>query len=79
MVATRKIQIKEFAERVERLCDFFIGKAVEETGRNGSPDLKILEDLKEDAANIQFSSGTQLTEGLSDYMSGISSVPEEKN
>jgi hypothetical protein len=67
------IEIKDFARRVERLCDFFISKATEETGRNGSEDLKVLEDLKNTAADIQFDRVTVMTqgiEGLSEYMNG---------
>jgi len=84
---TRTIQIKEFAGRVERLCDFFIGKVAEETGKNESEDLKVLEDLKEDAADIQFGRiqltdvqpGTKAMEGLSDYMRGLAVASEEEN
>lgn len=74
----RKVEIKEFAERVERMCDFLIGKVIEENGRDESNDLKIIEDLKEDAADIQFDrvhAGTKAIEGLSDYMHGV--IPKE--
>jgi hypothetical protein len=72
----RKIELKEFAKRVEHLCDFFLSKSE----ADGSNDRKVLEDLKEDAADIQFDqaevdSGAYI--GLDDYMRGIPNAPEE--
>lgn len=81
MITKRGIELKEFARRVERLCDYFIARAHEEIGRDGSKDLKILEDLKEDAADIQFDRTTITSEtldGLYDYMNSVDIVPEEK-
>lgn len=76
---SRKIDLKDFAMRVERLCNFFIAQGTAQTGRDGSDDLRVLEDLKEEAADIQFDrvqivSGS--LQGLSDFMRGF---PEEKN
>lgn len=71
----KKIDIKEFAQRVERLCDFLIAKRVMETGKDGSNDLRVVEDLKEDAADIQFEKvdlGVNVIDGLYDYMKGAS-------
>ena len=68
-----EVDIEDFALRVERLCDFLIGKKQEETGRDGSDDLKVLEDLKQDAANIQFGYKKMVSEtlnGLFAYMKG---------
>jgi len=80
VTATKKVEIKEFARRVERLCDFFIGKVAEETGKDGSNDLKVIENLKEEAADIQFDRiqllGVGSIEGLSDYMQGVASKEE---
>lgn len=41
-------EVKEFAERVERLCDYLITQA------KHSKDRDVLADLKEDAASMQF-------------------------
>ncbi len=65
-----QIEIKEFAERVERVCDFLLSKMEK---RDGSDDLKVIEDLKEDAADIQFNKAVVISEtlnGLSDFMKG---------
>lgn len=67
---TRDLNIKEFAERVERLCDFMISKM----NNDGSKDLQVFQDLKEDAADIQTDRvriNEQTIEGLDDYMRGI--------
>lgn len=72
---SQPVDIKEFAIRVERLCDFFIAKHVMAHSRDGSEDLRILEDLKEDAANIQFSKEITI-DGLKDFMNGASIVDE---
>lgn len=70
---TTTIEIKDFARRVERLCDFFLSKISEENGRDGSPDVKVLEDLKNISADIQFDQVQIISnsiEGLRDYMNG---------
>ncbi len=72
-MSKEKLDLKDFAARVERMCDFFITKYASNVGRDGSIDLKILEDLKEEAANIQFDKvdvGTEILDGLSDFMKG---------
>lgn len=76
-----EVNVQTFAERVERLCDFLLSKMGEETGRIGSDSQKILEDLKDDAANIQMFGArmtTKTLDGLSDFMSGIPKVPEQE-
>ena len=80
MATTRKLEIKEFARRVERMCDFLLSKVSEEEKRNDSPDLKVLDELKEEAADIQFyyAETSESLKGFSDYMSGLDSVSEEK-
>lgn len=70
---TREVDIKEFARDVERLCDFFLSKVSQEEGRDGSDDLKVIEDLKEIAADIQFDKirvTSETLDGLSAYMKG---------
>lgn len=67
----KEVNISEFAERVERLCNFFIDQAK----RDGSDDIKVIQELKEDAANLQFSKEQRVTEtldGLAAYMKGAS-------
>lgn len=65
--------VVEFARRVERMCDFFIAKVIDETGRNGSDDLVALEKLKEDAANFQANpqGAGSVLEGFDNYMRGM--------
>jgi hypothetical protein len=65
--------VVEFARRVERMCDFFIAKYTDETGRNGSDDLIALEKLKEEAANFQANppGAVQVLEGFDNYMRGL--------
>lgn len=75
---TRDLDLVEFAERVERLCDFFLSQLREEGNIPTTHDVKVLEDLKEDAGDIACSrvSITQKSlEGLDSYMRGI---PEKK-
>lgn len=74
----RTVNIEDFARRVERMCDFILAKKGDETGRDGSPDLKVIEDLKEEAADLQFSIQpiTETLDGLHEYMKG---VPGESN
>lgn len=65
----REVDINEFAQKVERLCDFLISKAT----KNGTDDIRVLQDLKEDAANLQFDKRTLAGEaiaGLSAFMKG---------
>jgi len=70
----RSDNVNHFALKVERLCDFLIDKYCSEYSRDGGPDLKVLEDLKEDAADIHTGAhnGTVLIEGLAEAMNGLS-------
>jgi hypothetical protein len=81
VATTRKLEIKEFARRVERMCDFFLSKVSEEEKRDDSPSLKVLDELKDEAADIQFyyTETSESLKGLADYMSGLDSVSEESN
>lgn len=65
-MSNKDIDIKKFAERVERLCDFLLTK----TKRDGSDDVKIIEDLASDAANLQHPQTLNIN-GLNDYMNGV--------
>lgn len=76
-----EVDVKKFAERVERLCDFLLDRLSEDEGRTGSDDQKILEDLKDDAANLQmFGSrmSAKTLSGLHDYMHAVPKVTEEE-
>jgi hypothetical protein len=67
---TQKVDIKEFAIRVERLCDFLLAKIE----KDGSNDVIALQKLKEDAADIQINNTNVVSEtisGLSEYMKGV--------
>ena len=78
---SKEIDVKDFAMRVERLCDFFIDKATKEPGHGETHDLKVIKDLKETAADLQFEHtiiGSQTLFGLDDYMRGHPVKAEDK-
>lgn len=62
------VNIKDFAERVERLCDFLLDKVE----KDGSDDVIELQDLKKDAADIQFITTNKHVsiDGLHSYIHG---------
>lgn len=66
------VDIEEFAERVERICDFFLDKTV----RDGTADVTVLQKLKEDAVKIQ-STNMSFIDGLDNYMRGFPGPPKE--
>jgi hypothetical protein len=69
------VDIKEFARDVERLCDFLIDKLKQSGTRDDSEDIKVIDNLKNIAADIQFDKVNVVTEtlsGLSAYMKGAS-------
>lgn len=59
--------IQEFARRVERLCDFLL----EGVEKDGSDDVVEIQEIKKNAADLQFIKGSVSIEGLSNYMRGI--------
>jgi predicted Ser/Thr protein kinase len=69
----KKIELKDFARDVERLCDFLLDKMSIEHGRIDSVDQRVIHDLKDKAADIQFDRIQVVSEtlsGLADYMKG---------
>jgi phosphopantetheine adenylyltransferase len=67
---TKKVDIKEFATRVERLCEFLLAKM----DKDGSDDVVTLQELQDEAADIQSNNTTVVSEsiaGLSEYMKGV--------
>jgi hypothetical protein len=61
------VDTEEFGRRVERLCDFLLTKV----SKDGSDDVKVILDIQEDAANLQFSGVDEMDfSGLSSYMKG---------
>ena len=60
--------IRNFAERVERLCDFLL----KDLKKDGSHDVTELQDLQKDAADFQriYKSSNVSIEGLSEYIRG---------
>jgi hypothetical protein len=70
-------EIRQFAERVERLCDYLLDRVKE---KDGSPDLNVIVDLKEDAANLQFDLDKvaifDAFSGLHNYVHGL---PPQEN
>jgi len=68
-----KINVTEFAERVERFCDFLLAQDIVT-----SDDVNVIQKLKEDAANVQFQVETNITlKGLDEYMRGMPSADKE--
>jgi hypothetical protein len=70
-MSSKQIDIKDFAIRVERLCEFILDQLDEKTG---SPEQILIQELREDAANIQFSPrlhGDISLSGLDDHIRGI--------
>jgi hypothetical protein len=70
-MSNRDIDIKEFALRVEQMCEFILNQMEEKTG---SPDQLFLQDLQKDAADIQFNPrlyGDISLRGLDDHIRGI--------
>lgn len=58
--------IREFAEKVERLCDYILGGV----NKDGSEDVVAIQRLKDDAADLQQIKRNVSIEGLSDFMRG---------
>ena len=64
------VDIKDFAIRVERLCEFLLAKM----DKDGSKDVVALQNLKEEAADIQADNSNVISEsisGLSEYLKGV--------
>lgn len=61
--------IKRFAERVERLCDFLL----EGMNKDGSADVDVILKLKKDAVSLQDikQNSNMSIQGLDEYMRGI--------
>jgi hypothetical protein len=74
-MSPRVIDIKEFAERVERVCDFLLDKVK----KDGSDDIRVLQQLKDDAADIQTDEipNIRILGGLDDYMRGVQRSNDE--
>lgn len=67
----RDIDIKEFASRVENMCEFILNQIPQ---KDGSPDQVFIQNLKKDAADIQFNPslhGDISLRGLDDHVRGI--------
>lgn len=60
--------VNDFALKVERLCDFLIDRYRIENGRDGSADLKALEDLRETAADFKAGTTPPSFEGVADAL-----------
>lgn len=69
----KTLDIKKFARDVEKMCDFLLIRLSKEEGRDDSADQRVIEDLKNQAADIQFDRIQVISEtlsGLADYMKG---------
>jgi hypothetical protein len=67
-MSDKEFDFREFAERVERLCDFILSRIP-----NDSADKRVVEQLKEDAADFQtkYEFHSISLFGLDDHMRGI--------
>jgi hypothetical protein len=68
----RQVDVKDFASRVERMCEFILDQIEE---KDGSLDISFIQDLKKDAADIQFNPrlyGDISLRGLDKHIRGIS-------
>jgi hypothetical protein len=63
---SKTIDVKEFAKRVERLCEFLLDRVE----RDGNKDVVEIQKIKEDAADLQAGDNEFTFEGLSDHMRG---------
>ena len=67
----KEIDPRDFADRVERLCDFILNRIADDPN---SANVRVIHKLKEDAADIQFKyasfRGISLID-LSDHMKGL--------
>ena len=63
----REIELLDFLRRVERLCDFLLDKV---EFKDGSVDIAVIQDLKNDAADLQVNHDNINLEGLHTYMRG---------
>ena len=63
----REIELLNFFRRVERMCDFLLDKV---EFKDGSPDIAVIQDLKNDAADLQVNHDNINLEGLHTYMRG---------
>ena len=59
--------IRDFAERVERLCDFLL----DGLEKDGSDDVVELQKIKKDAADLQSKNASVSIEGLSNHIRGV--------
>jgi len=77
---TKTIEIREFAQRVERLCDFLLNRMREEGSKDKSTSARVIEDLRNDAADIQFHrlNYPDMFDGLDNFMRGIPLKEEHK-
>jgi hypothetical protein len=63
----KQIDIIEFANRVERLCDFILDKI---PFKDGSIDQITIQNIKDEAADIQTKFNPLFLDGLSQYIRG---------
>lgn len=63
----REIEFLDFLRQVERLCDFLLDKV---EFKDGSADIAVIQNLKDDAADLQVNHDNINLEGLHSYMRG---------
>lgn len=70
---SRAVDVEEFARRVDKLCDFLLNAMRDEGELSGSSDIKVIQDLKDDAIDLSLNHASPVTKkltGLSDFMKG---------
>lgn len=69
MTVVKKTDVVDFARRVERLCDFLLDKV----SKDGSADVTAVQNLKDDAADLQLDNNEiEILSGLDSHMRGVS-------
>lgn len=58
----------DFGVRVERLCEYLLNKV---DRKDDSNDIRVIQDLKEDAANLHLDMQPDIYAGLSDHLKGV--------
>lgn len=77
MTTAKTIDVREFARRVEHLCDFLLDRL----GKDGSKDVLVLQEIREEAADIIFFRAEPVSktiDGLDDHMRGLNRVFEDQ-
>lgn len=67
MAVLNGVDTEEFGTKVERLCEFLLDRV----DKDGSADVRVIQDLKEDAALLQVGKEPFVLAGLDSHMRGV--------